>query len=167
MQNFISNLSSGAKASLALGLVLWPLAELRAAGPFTVNTANDTHAVSPGASPHDASSQISLRSAIEAANAQAGATTINVPAGAYTLSLGELDVSPSGAKTITIAGAGAATTVISQGDNSNRVFNIDSNSIGGSTATLKGLTIQGGTDKADNFGGAGILGGKSLSATHR
>ncbi len=147
-----------------MGLMFLSGAELRAAGPFTVNTDTDTHAAHPSTSPDDANANISLRSAIEAANAQAGPTTIHVPAGTYTLSLGELDVSPLGSKTITIAGAGAASTIISQGDNFNRVFNIDSSSAGGSTATLTGLTIEGGTDKADNFGGAGILAG-SLSAT--
>jgi len=164
MQNFVSNLFSAVKASLVMGLMLLSVAELRAAGPFTVTTDTDTHAIHPSTSPNDASSHISLRSAIEAANAQVGATTINVPAGTYTLSLGELDLSPLGSKTITISGAGAVATIISQGDDFNRVFNIDGNSDGGSTATLAGLTIQGGTDKADNFGGAGILAG-SLSAT--
>src|SRR5580692_6731171 len=163
MHKLFSNRSVSVKASLALGLMLVCVAELRAAGPFTVNTINDTHAAHATTSPDDANANISLRSAIEAANAQSGATTIHVPAGTYTLSLGELDVSPLGSKTITIAGAGAASTIISQGDNFNRVFNVDSNSAGGSIATITGLTIQDGTDKADNFGGAGILGG-SLSA---
>jgi hypothetical protein len=165
MHNLFSNRSASVKASLALGLMLVSLAEARAAGPFTVNTINDTHAAHATTSPDDANANISLRSAIEAANAQAGATTINVPAGTYTLNLGELDVSPLGSKIITISGAGASATMIIQGDNFNRVFNIDSNSAGGSTATLTGLTIQGGTDKADNFGGAGILAGSLSAAT--
>ncbi len=164
MQSFLSKLSCAVKPSIALGLMLVPAAELRAAGPFNVSTTADTHAVSPSSSPTDVNGAVSLRSAIEAANAQAGATTINVPAGTYSLTLGELDVSPSGGKTISIHGATAATTIVSQSDNVNRVFNIDPNSTGGSTATLSGLTIQGGTDKADNFGGAGILDG-SLFAT--
>jgi hypothetical protein len=164
MQNFVSNLSSAAKASLAMGLMLLSVAQSRAAGPFTVNTDSDTHAAHPSTSPDDANANISLRSAIEAANAQTGATIVHVPAGAYTLSLGELDLSPNGSATITISGAGAANTVIKQGDDFNRVFNVDSNSDGGTVTTLTGLTIEGGTDKADNFGGAGILAG-SLSAT--
>src|SRR5579864_8569511 len=106
-----SNLSCAVKALLALGLMLVPTAELRAAGPFNVSTTADTHAVSPSSSPNDLNGGVSLRSAIEAANAQAGATTINVPAGTYSLALGELDVSPSGGKTISILGAGAATTI--------------------------------------------------------
>ncbi len=164
MQKSISNLSACVKTAFALALVLSVAVESRAAGPFTVNTTADTHAASPSTSPNDGASHISLRSAIEAANAQSGATTINVPAGTYTLTLGELQVSTTASKTISIVGAGALTTIISQGDGVNRVFNIDINSIGGNNTTLSGLTIQGGTDKADNFGGAGILDG-SLSAT--
>src|SRR5579862_5254412 len=72
---------------------------VRGAGPFTVNTSNDTHAVNPASSPNDSGGQVSLRSAIEAANAQSGATTINIPAGTYNLTLGELGVAPNGGKT--------------------------------------------------------------------
>src|ERR1035438_1143716 len=72
---------------------------VRAAGPFTVNITSDTHAATPASSPNDSGGHISLRSAIEAANAQAGATTTNVPAGTYNLSLGELGIASNGNKT--------------------------------------------------------------------
>ena len=134
------------------------------AGTFIVNTTGDTHAVSPGTSANDSGGHISLRSATEAADAQGGPATINVPAGAYNLSLGELDVSPNGAQTVVISGAGAGGTMVSQTDPTNRVFNIDFNSTGGTTTTLSGLTIQGGHDGADELGGAGILAG-SVTAT--
>ena len=136
----------------------------RAAGPFAVNTINDTHAVNPAASPVDGSGNISLRSAIEAANAEPGPTTITVPAGTFNLTLGELDLAPLGAKTSVITGAGVAGTVINQTDPTNRVFNIDLNSAGSTMTTLSGLTIQGGHDGADLLGGAGILAG-SVTAT--
>jgi len=132
---------------------------LYGAGPFTVNTTGDTHAVSPASSPNDSGGQISLRSAIEAANAQSGATTINVPAGTFNLTLGELDVAPNGGKTNIILGASAASTIVNQTDGSNRVLNIDSNSLGSTLVTISNLTIQGGHDGADNLGGAGILAG--------
>jgi hypothetical protein len=137
------------------------------AGTFIVNTTGDTHAVSPGTSANDSGGHISLRSATEAADAQGGPATINVPAGAYNLSLGELDVSPNGAQTVVISGAGAGGTMVSQTDPTNRVFNIDFNSIGGTTTTLSGLTIQGGHDGADELGGAGIqLRGAKQSLHH-
>jgi hypothetical protein len=135
----------------------------RAAGPFTVNIASDTHASSPATSPNDSGGHISLRSAIEAANAQAGATTINVPAGTYNLTLGELDIAVNGGKTNTIVGAGAATTIVTQTDPTNRVFNIDFNSVGGTVVSISGITIQGGHDGADNLGGAGVLAGSVTS----
>src|ERR1035441_1424211 len=74
---------------------------MRAAGPFTVNITGDTRAATPAASPNDSGGHISLRSAIEAANAQAGATTINVLAGTHNLSLGELRNESNGTKTHT------------------------------------------------------------------
>ena len=165
MKNLSTLLPSTVKAALALGLVLLPLADLRA---VTVTTFNDTHATAPGSSPNDGTSHISLRSAIEYANAHSSSSiiTIIVPAGTYILNLGELDIGPatSGADVIGIVGAGASTTIIKQSDGINRLFNIDLNSYGQNTTTLSGLTIEGGTDKADNYGGAGILDG-SLSAT--
>ncbi len=153
------------KATWLVGLLAAALAPqtIRAAGPFTVNTTSDTHAVTPASSPNDSTAHISLRSAIEAANAQAGATIINVPAGTYNLALGELGVAPNGAKTNSILGAGALTTIVSQTDPSNRVFNIDFNSSGSTIVTLAGLTVQGGHDGADKLGGAGILAGSVTS----
>jgi hypothetical protein len=143
----------------AAAFFLLAMQPVRGAGPFTVNVTGDTHAVSPGSSPNDSGGNISLRSAIEAANAQSGATTINVPAGSYNLTLGEIDIAPNGSQTNTISGAGAASTIVTQTDPTNRVFNVDSNSLGSTALTISGLTIQGGHDGADNLGGAGILAG--------
>ncbi|MEI9863753.1 MAG: choice-of-anchor Q domain-containing protein [Limisphaerales bacterium] len=143
---------------------LLPSESLRAAGPFTVTTSSDTHAVNAAASPNDSGAQVSLRSAIEAANAQSGATIINVPPGTYNLTLGELAVAPNGGKTNTIISSGtAANTIVSQTDPNNRVFNIDVNSLGGTSVRISGITIQGGHDHADNLGGAGILAGSITS----
>ena len=145
---------------------LLPAQTLRAAGPFTVNVTTDTHAASPATSPNDAGGHISFRSAIEAANAQAGATTINLPPGTYNLSLGELAVAPNGGKTNMIISSGnAANTVVSQTDASNRVFNIDFNSLGGTLVGISGIAIQGGRDHSDNLGGAGILAGSVTSTS--
>jgi hypothetical protein len=153
-----------AGAISVLVLLLAPMEAARAAGPFTVNTTSDSHAVSPAASPNDSGAHISVRSAIEAANAQSGATTINVPSGAYNLTLGELAIALNGGKTNTIIGAGAGITLISQTDGTNRVFNVDSNSLGSTLVTLSGMTIQGGHDGADKLGGAGVLAGSITNA---
>ncbi len=151
---------------LAAVLSLLAARPVRGAGPFTVNTTSDTHAVTPASSPNDSGGHVSLRSAIEAANAQSGATTINVPAGTYNLTLGELAVAPNGLKTNTLIGAGPASTFVSQTDGSNRVFNIDFNSAGATVTFISGLAIQGGHDKVDGLGGAGVLAG-SVTSTPR
>jgi hypothetical protein len=154
----------GQGARLLVAMVSMLAAQpVRGSGPFTVNTTSDTHATSPASSPNDSGGHISLRSAVEAANAQSGATTINVPAGTYNLSLGELGIAANGNKTNTISGAGVASTIVSQTDPTNRVFNIDFNSIGGTVVTLSSITIQGGHDSADGLGGAGILAGSVTS----
>jgi predicted outer membrane repeat protein len=134
-----------------------------AAGPFNVDTTSDTHAVDPTVSPNDGGGHVSLRSAIEAANAQAGPTSINVPNGTINLSLGELAVAPNGGKIVTITGASSVTAIVAQTDGVNRVFNIDANSVGGTTVTILGLTISGGSDQTDILGGAGILAGSVTS----
>ena len=147
----------------ALVLLLALTEPAHAAGPFTVNTTSDTHAVTALSSPNDSGGHISLRSAIEAANAQSGATTINLPAGAYNLTLGEIAIALNGGKTNTIIGAGASTTLITQTDGTNRLFNVDSNSLGNTFVMFSGLTIQGGHDGADKLGGAGVLAGSVTS----
>jgi hypothetical protein len=161
MKNYLRPFVPAAVRLVALALMVVLAENARAAGPFTVTTGNDSHASNPGSSATDANGNISLRSAIEAANVQAGATTINVPPGTYDLALGELDVATNAAKNITIQAAGgtAANTIVTQLDGTNRVFNIDTNSLGNDIVTLSGLTIQGGHDKTDIAGGAGILAG--------
>jgi len=145
-------------------LLMLAVPHTHAAGPFTVTTTGDTHAANPGSSPNDSTGHVSLRSAVEAANSQAGATTINVPAGIYNLTLGEIDLAPIGHQTNTLAGAGAAITIVNQTDPTNRIFNVDVFSVGGTVTTFSGLTLQGGHDGVDYLGGAGILAG-SLTAT--
>src|SRR4026207_177862 len=56
--------------------------------------------------------QVTLRSAIQAADALGGTHTINVPAGTYTLTQKQI-VFGNTAQNITITGAGAASTIVS------------------------------------------------------
>jgi hypothetical protein len=145
---------------LTAALLFGSAGSSQAAGPFTVNNTADTHASNTN-NGTDANGNVTLRSAIEAANAGGGAT-INVPAGTYNLSLGELDVAPKGGQTDVIqasGGANSSNTIINQTDGSNRVFNIDFASAGTTHVTLSGFAIQGGHDVGDHLGGAGILAG--------
>jgi len=131
-----------------------------AAATFTVDTTSDSHA-SAGAT--TCPSPCSLRAAIEAANNLGGSVTINVPSGTFSLSLGELQVGtfPSGQTSynITIQGAGSGSTIVNQTDGVNRVFDLDPNLHGSVTTVLDGVTISGGHDAHDNFGGAGVISG--------
>jgi hypothetical protein len=105
----------------------------------------------------------SLRGAILAANNLADAT-INLPAGTYEFAIGgedETSFSPSATigdldvtKSLTIQGAGAATTII-DGNHLDKVFQI----IAG-TVTINDVTIRNGTNAAGfNGGGIDVCGG--------
>ncbi len=133
---------------------------VHAAGPFTVNTTADTHDAAPGnGACADAGGYCSLRAAIEEANASATPTTINLPAGTYNLTLGALEAAPDGNRTITINGANPASTIIHQTNVAYRVMAIDYYMGGNTNVTLSGVTLSGGGDAGDHFGGAGILAG--------
>ena len=136
--------------------VLVPLAvDARAATTITVDTFTD-----------NADGDCSLREAIIASNTDApadacpagsGDDTIQLPAGTYTLSLaggedvaigsdaatGDLDITES----VTITGAGSATTIIDGGD-IDRVLHLPS----GTTVNITGVTIRNGTT-TDHGGG--------------
>ena len=98
---------------------------------FTVTNTNDSGAGS-------------LREAITNANANAEADVINLPAGTYTLSSGELEITSE----VAITGAGAGTTFI-DGNGDSRVFHLTSNT---ANLTLTDLTVQGG-DTTGSGGG--------------
>ena len=124
---------------------------------FKVNTTLDTLAVNLHTG-KDASGHISLRSAIMAADAHGGSSTIIVPAGTFKLTIpgadedadatGDLDVKGK----ITIKGASANSTIVN-GNGLDRVFEILSGNV-----TIQKLTIEGGLASE----GAGLLnlGGK-------
>lgn len=89
------------------------------------------------------SGNCTLRAAIEEANADSGATQINVPAGTITLTS---ELNPS--SDMFIAGAGSGSTTVDAAG-TGRVFNID-----GGAIEISGMTITGGT--GDYGPGAGI-----------
>ena len=116
------------------------------------------------------SGMCSLRDAISTANTNTdvpgssctgggsgGPFTINVPAGTYNLTLGELQVGTSAGASITITGAGAGNTIIHQTQSTARVFELDPSVLGSVSVTLSDVTISGGFAQA--FGGGAILGG--------
>jgi len=107
-----------------------------------------------------ASSPLSLREATCLANNIGGDVTITVPAGTYDLSNGELRLGDEPGQNTTIAGAGAASTVIDAGGLS-RVLELDFNLTGGVDTSISGLTLRGGND--GTFGGAGVIAGSGNS----
>jgi len=157
-------LAALAAAIAVLFSPLLPQQAVQAAGPFTVNTTADTQDSMPGNGVcADANGFCSLRAAVEEANANTTATTIHLPAGTYNLTLGALDVAPNGSRTITITGSGPGSTIISQTIATQRVMAIDYNLVGNTNVTISGVTLSGGGNASDNYGGAGILAG-SLNA---
>lgn len=130
---------------------------------FTVNTTADTVAVAPTTSPKDSAGNVSLRSAIMAANAQPGADTIELQLGmTYQLSIappasdvdlrndahGDLDI--RGPLTIN----GHSSTVDAMGID--RVFAIESIDDVNFVVTINDLTIKGGKPKGFERAGGGI-----------
>ncbi|MDQ1741215.1 MAG: large repetitive protein, partial [Pseudonocardiales bacterium] len=156
-----------ARVGLALGLavagqaVFMPTAS---AATLTVNTTADV-ATNFGAcgAPAQTTSSGSLREAVCAAN-NAGATssTITVAAGTYTLINGNLQMGKVSGSNITLTGAGAGSTIIS-GNNASRVFDLDTNVVGGITTSISGVTITNGA--VTTIGGAGIIAGSGHAAS--
>ena len=135
---------------------------------FKVNTTLDTVAVSLQ-NGKDANGKISLRSAIQAANARGGSNTIVVPSGTFKLTVagaGE-DASASGdldiTRNVTIKGKNSSSTII-DGNNLDRVFQIVTGKVTISNVTIKhGLVIGDGGGILNSGGVEGLaeLGGDS------
>jgi hypothetical protein len=114
-----------------------------------------------------AANDCSLRGAVTFANLNPG-TTINVPAGTYNLTIsgagegfsgnnlvGDLDITASNTS---IAGAGAATTIIHQTTAGDRVIEVNPNLDAAFITSISGVTISGGTEST-GVGGGGIISG--------
>jgi len=141
-------------SAVAAAVVTMPLLNAEAA-TFTVTKTTDT---ADGICDADCS----LREAVIAANANAGADIIEVKAGTYTLtrsgfdtaaSLGDLDI----LQDIAINGAGAGNTII-DGNQSDDIFHVAT----GVSATFSKMTLRNGKSTNYNFGG-GILSAGNLT----
>jgi CSLREA domain-containing protein len=141
-------------AALALTAAMLRVALPTYAAALAVSKTADT---SDGACDADCS----LREAIVAANAAPGADTITVPAGVYQFTrtgnddvgaVGDLDITDS----LTIIGAGAATTII-DGQDIDRVFDIASTTACACTVAFSGITITNGSANATNFNVGGAI----------
>ncbi len=153
------------RAGLALALVLfgqlvlWP-GEASAATTLTVTSTADvaTNFGACGSSGQTTPTGGSLREAICVANniGSSQAVTINIQAGTYTLTNGELSFGKVSGANVTLNGAGSASTII-DGNHNSRVLDIDLPSVGGVTASISGITVTNGRD--GTFGGGGILAG--------
>jgi hypothetical protein len=124
-----------------------------------------------------AANDCSLRGAVTFANLNPG-TTINVPAGTYNLTIsgagegfagnnlvGDIDIR---ANNTSIAGAGAATTIIHQTTAGDRVVEVNPNLDANFITSISGVTISGGTETTA-VGGGGIISGSignSLTLTN-
>src|SRR5579863_616503 len=103
---------------LTAGLAAWApgVAQGQETLSFTVNTTADAHDADPGDGKcADAAGQCTLRAALEEADASpsGSAVSINVPSGAYDLTLGSLTLgSATVPLSITVAGAGSSDTVV-------------------------------------------------------
>ncbi|MGB8326580.1 MAG: choice-of-anchor Q domain-containing protein, partial [Steroidobacteraceae bacterium] len=123
------------------------------AATFTVNSTTDAVDANPGNGTCATSGAVcTLRAAIQEANALAGADTIDLPAGTYTLTrtgtgenlcaTGDLDITDA----LTLSGAGARTTTVNA-NNIDRVFHLFA------ATTISGVTIRGGNPGASIDGG--------------
>ncbi len=158
-------------------VIFW---KVSGANTYTVTTTTDFPISGAGISVNSATGvisggagngQITLRSAIAAANSVAGPHTINVPSGTFTLTIagtgeglspaminiGDLDVT---ANNVTIHGAGMNSTIINQTSGIDRVFDVNVNFIPDFNFTIDNLTISGGREQTGN-GGGGMFTGSS------
>ncbi|MDD5543529.1 MAG: hypothetical protein PHX83_10190 [Acidobacteriia bacterium] len=133
-----------------------------AVGPFTVDTTNDTHdSNTADGLCNDGTGHCSLRAAIEQADASGGTTTINIPAGTYNLSLGEIQFG-NNVQNITLNGTGTSSNTIINMTNTgtDRIFLIDPPGTNANVVTtIQHLKFTGGSLSSDSFGGGAILGG--------
>lgn len=106
----------------------------------------------------DGHSTNQLRGAFESANASAGPHTINIAAGIYTLTLGQLFIGDVSNQSVTVSGAGASSTII-DGNNADRIIQLDQNGTAtGVTFSVTGVQFTNGKESSDTYGGGAFQG---------
>lgn len=157
-----------------VGIIVFGMAMSLWSAVLPVQAAN--YAVTKGDDTRDGvcDADCSLREAIIAANANAGADTLTLPAGTYTLSIpstnedasadGDLDITDD----LTITGAGSSVTIVdgNGGVTGDRVFDIDPTFPGnGPSVSFSNLTIRGGSAPL-NGGGVNVRNTGQLTLTN-
>jgi Carboxypeptidase regulatory-like domain len=137
-----------------LAATVFPAAEAHAAGVAAVIV--DSRIDAPDAAPGDGvcatrGGLCTLRAAVEEADAL-GVGTIDVPAGVFRLTRGDMRVT----RTLTISGAGAASTII-DGEGRSRIFDLAA----GADVTIADVTVRNGRDVT----GGGIDNSGTLTLT--
>ena len=138
------------------------------AATFTVNSTVDSVDSNPGDGIcNDGAGRCTLRAAIMEASALAGADTITLPTGAYTLTIpgrgenlsasGDLDITG----TLTINGAGAASTII-DGGGIDRVLEVRP----GATVLIQTVTVRNGNARPTGESGGGLYNQGTLTVTN-
>lgn len=138
---------------LAILLLTVGLASGVSAATFTVNHSGDAADILPGDGICQTAipAQCTLRAATQEANALPGGDSVIVPAGSYSLSLGQLSITDD----LNMSGEGPDATIIN-GDGATRVLLVENPPVSPRiTVTVEGVTIQNGGDLAAI--GAGIL----------
>lgn len=128
-------LSLGSALALTWG-VLAGMPSAGAAPVFTVNSTLDEHdAATDGTCVSTPSGVCTLRAAIEEIDNSSASGNVDVPAGNYVLTLGDIDITRSP----TISGAGAGSTIVSGGGTA-RVFEV----MAGAFTYVEKMTIRNG-----------------------
>jgi hypothetical protein len=170
MQQFNSERSYSSKFLSAtrivcLSLLILFLSVQAGAQNFIVNNNGDTHAVNAAASPLDAGGNITLRSAVEAANAQAGAHIITFSGAVTTinLSLGQISVGSATSLNIAINGPGMNILTVNQ-TTAARIFSTTTSNNFNFTMQDMTLNYAGPANTAGTFPGSFSGGGGALLA---
>lgn len=114
------------------------------ADTFTVNDTRDAADILPGDGicQTNIPAQCTIRAATQETNALAGADNVIIPAGVFVLSIGQLSISDD----LTLAGAGADSTILDGGGTSRVLIIENPPAIRRITVTVEKVTVQNGSD---------------------
>jgi CSLREA domain-containing protein len=146
---------------ISLTFALGPARQVHAASTINVTTTADENGTGAGCSLREAFKSADDNANFGGCTGSGGGVpfTINVPAGTYTLTVDELKIGDATNTNTTIVGAGAASAIIQQTLTNKRVIDVNSLLAANVSVSISGVTLTGGRDPSDNFGGAGIIAG--------